>query len=182
MRPRRLLLVSLSVIAIAVPATAAEPDGHWVEDRYGDTFGSPPGARADVDLTDAYYGSSGDRIVHVVKVAGNMPAPQRDDVEALLLIDIGGDGGNNNDYCDFYVGRSGDRAGVHRCGTGERVGSARVVARNGNGVRYSFSARAIGSPDYYDWAVSMRGDANGVRDEFDRLPNGLENFHRHTLR
>lgn len=179
---RRWLLVPLSVLAIAVPATIAEGAGSWVEDPHGDTYGSPQVARADVDLTDAYHGTSGDRAVHVVKVAGHMPAPQRDDVEALLLIDIGADGAGNSDYCDYYVDRSGDRAGVYRCGSGERVGRARVVARNGNGLRYTFSLEAIGSPAYYDWAISMRGDANGVRDEFDRLPDGLENFHRHSLR
>jgi hypothetical protein len=175
--------IAFAVSAVAALATAAEAAGAgWLEDPYGDTFGSPPGPRADVDLTDAYYGRAGDRLIHVVKVAGQMPSPERDDLDALLLIDVPGDWGGTHDYCDYYVDRSGDGAAVYRCGSGQRMGSARVVRRNGNGIRYTFSRAAIGDPDSYDWALSMRGDANGVRDEFDRLPDGLENFHRHSLR
>jgi hypothetical protein len=175
--------IALAVSAIVALGTAAEASAAtWLEDPYGDTFGSPPGARADVDITDANYGRSGDRLVHVVKVAGHMPSPGRDDLEALLLIDVPGDWGGTSDYCDYYVDRTGDRPGVFRCGTGEWVGAARVAARNGNGIRYTFSRAAIGDPSSYSWAISMRGDANGVRDEFDRMPDGLENFHRHDLR
>lgn len=175
--------IVITVVAVVVLVSTAEAvAGEWAEDPYGDTFGFPPGARADVDLTDAYAGTSRDRVVHVAKVAGQIPNPERDDLEALLLIDVAGDWGGTNDHCDYYVDRSDAGAGVFRCGTRERIGSARVVQRNGNGIRYTFRADAIGNPAAYDWAISMRGDANGVRDEFDRLPDGLENFHRHDLR
>jgi hypothetical protein len=180
MRRTRILAGVVTVVVLATIAEGAS--AAWVEDPHGDTWGFPPVERADVDITDASYARSGDRLVHSVKVAGHVPSPDRDDVEALLLIDVAEDWGGTNDYCDYFVDRSGGRAGVYRCGTRERIGRARVVQRNGNTIRYVFSAAAIGDPAAYDWAISTRGEANGVRDEFDRLPDGLENFHRHQVR
>lgn len=177
---KRTWAIVLALLLAVALVSAAEAQARWFEDPHGDTFGSPPGDRADSDLTDASQGHSGDRLVHVVKLAGRAPDVARDDREALLFLDVAHDWGATFDQCDYFVDRSGDRAGIYRCGTAERIGTARVAQRNGNGIRFSFDSDAIGDPSGYDWAVAVRGVATG--EEFDRLPDGPENYHRHEYR
>jgi hypothetical protein len=56
---------------------------------------------------------------------------------------------------DYYVEKRGRRAGVFDAKTGSRVGAAVIGSSSSKSLTWTFSSRAIGSPQSYLWRVEI---------------------------
>jgi hypothetical protein len=56
---------------------------------------------------------------------------------------------------DYYVEKRGRRAGVFDAKTGSRVGAAVLGSSSSKSLTWTFSSRAIGSPQSYLWRVEI---------------------------
>jgi hypothetical protein len=56
---------------------------------------------------------------------------------------------------DYYVEKRGRRAGVFDAKTGRRVGAAVLGSSSSKSLTWTFSSRAIGSPQSYLWRVEI---------------------------
>jgi hypothetical protein len=171
------VLATLVAVPIGIAATSSGNDGR------GDVMGSPAGGSGQVDIVRGTASNSGGQITHKVTVAGSAANPSQDTHVPLIYIEAQTDAGNAE--CTFFVGRHRGRAGVYRCGTADRVGSARIVRTSGSALRYTFSARALGNPSTYEWAVITRSPGNGGPGAFtryDRLPDGDDYYFEQKLR
>ena len=176
------LVAVLAVILGAVPLGIA--DTVTGTDERGDVEGSPDGGAPAADIVRASAGTdSRGRLTHKVTVAGTAADPSGDGIVPTLYIELP-DQANAVSECTVYVGQYKGRLGVYRCGTNERLGSAKVVRTSTHTTRYTFSKRALGSPSTYDWAVvtRARSTANGSWTRHDRLPTHDDVYLQYSLR
>ncbi|HEX8067935.1 MAG TPA: hypothetical protein VF520_15565 [Thermoleophilaceae bacterium] len=167
-----------AVASLAVPALALDDNsGDVLGDPSNDSLGAAQSGKGDVDIVSATAATAKrGNLVHTVTVAGRIANPAKgEELVPLLLINVPSYPGATYD-CDFYVGRTSRGAGVYECGYDTKVASARIVRAGRRTIRYTFPARAIRSPRAYGWAFGIRGHGNGGRIEFDRVPDGTQNF------
>jgi hypothetical protein len=77
---------------------------------------------------------------------------------------------------DYYVEKRGRRAGVFDAKTGSRVGAAVLGSSSSKSLTWTFSSRAIGSPQSYLWRVEIVAN-DGSR--IDMTPN--RGYLRHSV-
>jgi hypothetical protein len=77
---------------------------------------------------------------------------------------------------DYYVEKRGRRTGVFDAKTGSRVGAAVLGSHSSKSLTWTFSSRAIGSPQSYLWRVEIIAK-DGSR--IDRTPN--RGYLRHSV-
>ena len=175
------LIASLVIALVAVPLGIA--DTVRGTDARGDVEGSPAGGASAADLVSATAGTnSRGQLTHTVTIAGSAANPSGGGIVPQLYIETP-DQANPVAECAVYVGQYKGRLGVYRCGTNERLGSARVVRTTGHTTRYTFSPRALGSPSSYDWAVVTRArtTTNGSWIRHDRLPSADDAYLPYSL-
>jgi hypothetical protein len=176
------LIAALAVTLGAVPLGIADTTSGT--DARDDVEGSPPGGASAADLVRATAGTnSRGQLVHTVTIAGTAADPSGDGPVPGIHIELPAQP-NAVAECTVFVGQFKGRLGVYRCGTGERLGSAKVVRTTSHTTRYTFSPRALGSPRSYDWAVITRArtTTNGSWTRHDRLPSGDDAYLSYSLR
>ena len=172
------LVVTLGAVPLGIADTVTGSD------ERGDVEGSPPGGPSAADIVRASAGTdSRGRLTHTVTIAGTAADPSGNGIVPAIYIELP-DQANAVAECTVYVGQLKGRLGVYRCGTNERLGSARVVRTTTHTTRYTFSKRALGSPSTYDWAVitRARSTANGSWTRHDRLPTPDDVYLQYSLR
>jgi hypothetical protein len=77
---------------------------------------------------------------------------------------------------DYYVEKRGRRAGVFDAKTGNRVGAAVLGSSSSKTLTWTFSSRAIGSPQSYQWRVEIIAKGGA---KLDMTPN--RGYLRHSV-
>jgi hypothetical protein len=77
---------------------------------------------------------------------------------------------------DYYVGKRGRRTGVFDAMTGSRVGAAVLGSHSSKSLTWTFSSRAIGSPQSYLWRVEIVAKGGS---RVDMTPN--RGYRRHSV-
>ena len=180
--------IAVTLIAAAALALAAAPLAiaatDTATDARGDVEGSPPGGDAAADLVRATAGrDSHGNITQTVTIAGAAPNPSGGGIVPFLYLEMP-TMANGMSECAAFVGQFNGRLGVFRCGTGHRIGWARIVRTSRHTTRYTFSPRALGNPASYDWAVytRSRSSAPGSWTQYDRLPSTEYEYFTYSLR
>jgi hypothetical protein len=177
-----LVAAMASALAVAVPLGVADTVSGT--DSRGDVEGNPAGGAERADIVRATAGTnSRGQLTHTVTIAGSAADPKGGGIVPALYIELP-DQANAVAECAVLVGQFRGRLGVFRCGTGERLGSAKVVRTSTHTTRYTFSKAALGNPSSYDWAVVTRANAtdNGSWTRHDRLPSSDDEYLRYSLR
>jgi hypothetical protein len=84
--------------------------------------------------------------------------------------------GSSTSAPDYYVEKRGRRSGVFDAKTGSRVGAAVLGSHSSKSLTWTFSSRAIGSPQSYLWRVEIVAK-DGSR--IDMTPN--RGYLRHSV-
>ena len=174
-----LALIALTILAVTAPVVASS---ERLTDASGDVEGEPVGGAGAADIVKSAngHGKKGD-VWHSVTVSGGAADPAKGGLVPYLYIEVPNQA-NGTSECTFFVGRHRGKLGVFTCGYGDRVAKARIVRTSSHTIRYTFNRRAIGSPDWYDWAFIVIGASDGTTVQHDRSPSPDDVYFRHKLR
>lgn len=166
----------LAAAPLGLAGSGSEPD------PAGDVEAEPVGGESAADIVRTSYGhAKGGRLTHKVTIAGTAADPSKGGLVPTLYLEIR-ERPSASSVCDIFIGRYRGRLGVFECGTGRRIGSARVVKQGNSSTKFVFSRSAIGDPDTYEWAAAVVGPSHGTQVWHDRAPDGDDVFFTHRLR
>jgi hypothetical protein len=176
-----LVLAAIGAFVLALTAIAVGNTGSS-KDPGGDVKHNPRGSDSRYDIVKIGYGhGTGGTLVNTVRTKGAVFGfGSQGGVPPLLWIDVPGKVSTRGgcQYSDYFV-IDGE---VDECGDGPKTGSATVKKLDKHTLRFSFAAKAIGSPSRYGIAFVEEGSnaqGNGLI-FFDRAPN--KGFLTHKLR
>ena len=171
MRRAALALLTLAGASLAAVAFAHSTS---TSDPAGDVKHNPPKA-ARYDIVKVSISHSGKTITETVKTKGKV-YKQGSPQTPLLWIDVPGKVANRNgcQYSDYFV----SDGAVQECGEGPDTGKATIKKTDAHTLKFTFSAKALGSPSKFGSAFVVEGFA-GKLIVYDRAPNS--GFVRHKL-
>jgi hypothetical protein len=157
---------SLAAVALAHSTSTSDPAGDVKHN---------PQNKPRYDIVKVSISHSGKNITETVRTKGKV-YKQGSPQTPLLWIDVPGKVAKRPgcQYSDYFVA-DGE---VAECGEGPATGKATIKKTSAHTLKFTFSAKALGSPSEFGSAFVVQGFA-GKLIIYDRAPNS--GFVRHTL-
>lgn len=180
MRRAALALAVVAALGLGLAALAIGNTGSF-RDPAGDVKHNPPGKDSRYDIVKVTYGhDASGQLVQTVTTKGAVFGVTSPGASPLLWIDVPGKVATRSgcQYSDYFVA-DGE---VAQCGEGPKTGSAKIKKLDKHRLRFTFAAKAIGSPSRYGIAFVEEGSnakGNGLV-FFDRAPD--KGFVEHKLK